>query len=432
MMSVRVICLLAGWLAAAAAWGADGDRLTLLNGKSATATITGIDAAGKLTGSGFTTPLDLQALRQVQRDVKVDARGKALGEVHLHGGGVLLVESAKLGEDSLTLRWKYGESVKLPAEIVRAVKLAAVEGSKTRPADTPQGQEAFAAALAKPQRDKDQLLALAEGKVQSLVGLLQQWTADGVEFDWEGQVRSISWDRVYGVVLAQVADPPDTAGECLVKLRDGSLVGGRVQSLADGKLTLLVAAKVTLTLPWSDVTGLAVQSDRLVFLSDVKPVDVRQRPIVTFPQSWQADKNVSGGTLQIGERKFDKGIGVHARCELVFTQGPKFDTLAATIGIDAQAKGRGDCEFVVLGDGQELLRQRMRGSDAAKEIQVATAGYQRITLLVDPGADLDLADHANWCEVRLLRTKDATTKENTAKENTAKENGTTENAKNSK
>ncbi|MEX0585305.1 MAG: NPCBM/NEW2 domain-containing protein, partial [Pirellulales bacterium] len=65
---------------------------------------------------------------------------------------------------------------------------------------------------------------------------------------------------------------------------------------------------------------------------------------------------------------------------------------------------------VVLADGKEVLRQRMRGGEAPKEIRVSTAGADQVTLVVEPGEDLDLADHADWCDVRFVQSE---TKEDT-------------------
>ena len=96
-------------------------------------------------------------------------------------------------------------------------------------------------------------------------------------------------------------------------------------------------------------------------------------------------------------------MGVHARSLLTFEAEKKWDTLAATIGLDPAAGGKGDCEFVVLADDQELFRRRMTGSDPAEEIELAISGAVQVTLIVEPGDGLDLADHANWCDVRFVR-----------------------------
>jgi hypothetical protein len=90
---------------------------------------------------------------------------------------------------------------------------------------------------------------------------------------------------------------------------------------------------------------------------------------------------------------------------LTFDIRGEYDVLAATIGIDAETEGRGDCMFVVRGDGRELYRQRVRGSDEPRDIQLDVKRVRKLTLLVEPGAELDLSDHADWCDARLIRTE---------------------------
>ena len=70
-----------------------------------------------------------------------------------------------------------------------------------------------------------------------------------------------------------------------------------------------------------------------------------------------------------------------------------------------QTGGKGDCVFSVLGDGQSMLTQRIKGNDPPQDLKVDISRYEQITLLVEPGEGLDLADHANWCDVRFIKGK---------------------------
>jgi hypothetical protein len=60
---------------------------------------------------------------------------------------------------------------------------------------------------------------------------------------------------------------------------------------------------------------------------------------------------------------------------------------------------------MVLGDGQPIFTQRMRGNDPPQEVKLDISRFERIALLVEPGEGLDLGDHADWCEVRFIRNK---------------------------
>jgi hypothetical protein len=104
--------------------------------------------------------------------------------------------------------------------------------------------------------------------------------------------------------------------------------------------------------------------------------------------------------------RFDKGLGVHARSSLTFGLDGQWDTFVAKIGLDAEADGKGDCIFQVLADGKSIFQRRMTGRDlGAAEVKLPITGCQELTLLVEPGEGLDLADHANWCDARLTKAK---------------------------
>jgi hypothetical protein len=227
-----------------------------------------------------------------------------------------------------------------------------------------------------------------------------------IGFQWNDEERKVGRDRVYGVVFAQFGDAPDLAGQCRVLLKDGSSLWGAVTGLRDGKLALRPAEGVDVRLPWNAVTRLDVRSTKMAFLSDLDPIDVVQEALVTYVGPWRRDLNVVGGPLTLGKTVYEKGLGIHARCELTYALGGRYDVFAAVIGLDASALGRGDCVFRVEADGKELFTRRMRGTDRPKPVRLEIAGSQRLTLIVDYGEDLDLADRANWADARVQIQRD--------------------------
>ncbi|MEX2185342.1 MAG: NPCBM/NEW2 domain-containing protein [Pirellulales bacterium] len=410
-IALVVACFVAACVAAGVSnRAAANETLILLDGKRIEADVTAIDAAsGRISAEGLDRAIELQGLRSLVRPKRDIARAKGAFEVHLTGGGVVMTETLKIADERVTFRSAYGEAA-LPIEAVRAAAFAtdveATDGQAAeRPAASDQGREALAAALAQPPGEKDRLLVVVEGKVQTLLGLVSEWQAAGVAFDWEGETRQIPYTRVYAIVLAQLGPAHDATGECAVATTDGSTITGRVAGLADGQLAVRLHQDIGLSVPWDAVESITIKSDRLVFLSDLKPAAVQVRPVVTLERPPQVDRGVMGGPLSLAGQTFEKGLGVMSRTELAFDQPTGFDALAATIGIDDSAAERGNCEFVVLVDGREAFRATMTGKTPPREIRVSTAGGRRVSLVVEPGDDLDLADHADWCDARLLKSE---------------------------
>jgi hypothetical protein len=59
----------------------------------------------------------------------------------------------------------------------------------------------------------------------------------------------------------------------------------------------------------------------------------------------------------------------------------------------------------VEGDGITLWSQRIRGGEPSVEIDVDISGISQVALVVDPGEQFDLADHADWARARFLKTE---------------------------
>ncbi len=123
-------------------------------------------------------------------------------------------------------------------------------------------------------------------------------------------------------------------------------------------------------------------------------------------RSWPVrfDQSLSGGPLSIGGRVFEKGLGVHSLTELIFEIAGNFETFVATIGIDDSVRPRGSVVFRILGDSKVLFDSgAVTGADPPRDIIVDVIGVRTLTLTVDYADELDLCDHADWGDARLLK-----------------------------
>ncbi len=370
-----------------------GRRLILLDGTAAPFQSLEI-AAGKLSGGGVPADLTLDDLRRIEVAALASGIEKPAVMVELRGGGKLLGKSVTLADDKCQIGWMGQQPLALSIDLVRAMRLEP---------GTPSPD--FEKALATPSVELDRIFLKDEmDKLSSVPGLVESLTAEQLTFEAGGQMRSVPRSRLYGIVVAQpaAADPP---ARCLVEFKDGSLLGGESLGVAGDTATLAFPAGGQAEFPWSAVARVSVRSSRVAFLSDLKPTAEEHAALVTLARPAQRDKNVLGRPLVLGDKTFDKGLGVHARSRLSFAAESKWDTLAATIGLDAAAGGQGDCVFRVLADGQQVFERRMKGSDPPHELSLPIAGREQVTLVVEPGEGLDLADLADWCDVRFIKNR---------------------------
>jgi hypothetical protein len=210
-----------------------------------------------------------------------------------------------------------------------------------------------------------------------------------------------------GRVMYYLGGQYDVTGQVRAVLVDQSQVWGRLAAFDGKSMRLERSDGVAFELAWADVHHLSVRSDRMVFLSDLEALAESSRGLATLP-TWpiERDRSVMGNKLTLGDGQvYHKGLGMHAAASIAYPVG-RYDVFAATIGIDRETDGRGDCVFVVKVDGTEKLRRRMTGADKPHDIRVPITGARRLELIVEPGENLDIADHADWADARLIRQAD--------------------------
>lgn len=372
------------------------DQVSKIDGTSLSGQIVGIDAEGGVRLADSTIPLRLDELSVIERPAAKPAPAgeQATCVVELLGGGRLLGQEVTIRNQKCHLRSAEAEPLVIPVEMIAAIRL--------QPQAKDRGMEA---ALAQANREVDRIFVQANGVVQAIDGLVESLDAQEIAFEWQGKIRKVPRQSLQVIVLAVVGKPSQFDKNVQVTFQSGALVGGRIVTLADSKLTMEIAPKVQAIFHWLKVSKVVVRSSRLAYLSDLDPVEALDEPIATFAMPWQRNKSVSGKPLTMAGRTYDRGLGVHARNRLRYELGGRFDEFSATIGLDAAAAGRGDCIFIVQADGREIHRQRVRGPEPPRDIKLDVRGAQQLTLIVDPGEDLDLADHADWANARLLRVR---------------------------
>jgi hypothetical protein len=381
--------LLCGLLAAFSASSATPQetQVTLLSGEIKTVANLAF-SNDKFSGEGLPdTPLD--EVLSIDTQNRPLPAVKAALVINLAGGGQLPAQSLLIEDEKCQIETLSLDKFTLPLDALRGFR--AEEGNR----------ENYDRALANPSPKSDRIFLKVDGKVESLPGTLESLAELEFAFDYEGDKRTMPRERLFGVVLSASASADEA--KCRVALLDGSRVAGEPISLAAGKLTLKLGRKGTLAIPWDMVGTITLKSDRLTYLSELKPIAEEQQVLVAFPMPWQKDRSVTGKPLLIAGKRYSRGVGMHALCRLTFDLGGKYDEFKATLGIDSSLQGKGDCQFRVLGDEVELFSRRIKGTDEPFELSLDVRGVKELVLAAEPGEGLDLADHANWADARLLR-----------------------------
>ncbi|MBK8857243.1 MAG: NPCBM/NEW2 domain-containing protein [Opitutaceae bacterium] len=156
----------------------------------------------------------------------------------------------------------------------------------------------------------------------------------------------------------------------------------------------------------------ALAGDAAISLTELEPVS-----------NWQEsgalalDRSVGCTPLQIGGRTFERGLGTHARSEIVYELDGTVGRFEAWVGIDASKANSSVASvvFKVVVDGREVFDSGvMRGSTPAQKVSVDLAGVRELKLLVTDAGDGSKDDYANWADAVLIGAKPVSRRSTTA------------------
>jgi alpha-galactosidase len=146
---------------------------------------------------------------------------------------------------------------------------------------------------------------------------------------------------------------------------------------------------------WMGMTTLCFAQTNMVWLDEMDLTQMRQgygKP--------QTNASVSGGPISLASRKFERGVGTHARSTLwIETAGAK--TFSASVGVSDTCGGPGTAVFRVLGDGKELFNSGVMKPKQVKQVNVDVSRTKSLLLTAgDAGDGVDF-DHAIWADAKF-------------------------------
>ena len=367
--------------------------ITQFDGSEISGKISQIDDQRMVTVTDVSSALKLDDIISIESGKSAKRLPEFDATIHLVGGGQLYVTNPQIADEKVTFRSGTTLS-EVPLQSLRAIVW--------------QQTTAVARQMGNPSADKDAVLVDTPDGERGVEGIVEQLDEERLQINFQSRSRSIGVTRINAIIMADLGLDPPTGPIATITMIDDSSVVGAISNWYEGKLSVQLTGGFA-SLAASEIVSVAIPSDRLLFLSDLDPVDVQQKTDFAVFRPWRKDRSVENNplTIRYGNTdkvvKFEKGLGTQAFSSLTFENIGGFDRFNAIVGIDAETQGRGDCQMLVLGDGIELWSQRVRGSENPIEVEVDIDGINQVTLVVYPGANFDLGDHANWGNARFAK-----------------------------
>lgn len=343
--------------------------------------------------------VDLNQITMIEMG-KVISDAKPNTKVFFAGGGTLNANSVSFAGEQFIATCSFG-NLRFPPDAVKGV-LFKPEADQSR----------FQRALGNRSVEQDIVIADRGDGQGSVEGLVESIDSKQMKVNVRGKSRKIFSSKLVGVVTADLKPrkPEGTIGT--IKLTNGSTLIGAVKNLEQGALQLQLMGNANIELKTNLISSISLQSDRVVYLSDLEPTDVEEGSLATVSFPWQRDRNALGDTMRMvfpstrSMKTYSRGIGTHAASRLEFANEKDFDRLSGVVGIDASTDGKGDCVVSVWGDGIKLWEKEINGEGEPEELDLDISGMERVALVVRNGRNLDLGDHVNWANIRFLNTAD--------------------------
>jgi len=324
------------------------------------------------------------------------AAGASTAMLYLADGGRL--PGAFLGgsEETVRARTAIGPSLDVPLAALAGLRLVG-------PGEFPKAESLYQSALRDRLPGQDVLVTREADEPKVLRGRLDSIDVDSGSFTLGKQTRTFRMDRIYGLVFATGVSGTDPL-PVRFELRDGSVFSGRLAAGDQRTITVSNSLSASLAVPLAKLSRLDVRSPRVVYLSDIEPTDIQIEGRVHRPWEVSRDHGLMGQALSLDGKAYAKGIACHSRSELTYVLSEPYVAFVAHLGIDDYARPRGSVVFRVLGDGKEFFSSGLvTGREMSRLVRVDIERVKTLTLIVDYGDELDVADHAVWGAARLLR-----------------------------
>ena len=266
--------------------------------------------------------------------------------------------------------------------------------------------EGFAARLDQPAADKDTLYALGEEGVLRRLSLeVLRFEVDHIAVRFAGAERTMPLSRVYGIVFAESAgaSPDRQPNPRVTAITGDGEVNGKLVGLDADNCQVRLDEGVIVTVPRARISEIRVSSDKLVYLTDLKP-KVEQTPAFDRVWPWLLNHGPQGDTIKMRGKPYRSGVVLLPRTRLTYSLDGGFDFMEAVIGMEDGAGERAHAVFRVLGDDKVLFDSGpVTPKTEPQAIRISVAGVNGLTLEADFGKSFDLGDLCVFALPRVLK-----------------------------
>lgn len=258
----------------------------------------------------------------------------------------------------------------------------------------------------------DMLVVRKQGAIDFLEGVLHDVDAENVKFELDKEVIPVKRFKVEGLVYYHASGESPAEPICELTDLHGTRLNVSKLSLSESAFKLATPAGLTLDLPFESLGAIDFSRGKIQFLSDMQPTLVKFIPYFGLKTDLPALNNFYRPALDIGleqnplkleGKQYNKGLALHSQTLVEYRLPAKFRAFKAVVGIDDHVSDGGNALVVIKGDSKPLWSGTVRGGAPAQALDLDISGVKRLEIFVDYGDDLDVGDHVDFCDARVVK-----------------------------
>jgi len=270
------------------AQGIGESAIQLVDGSSFTCQIESIAkdgrVLGEISGEGAPEGFNIAQVLSLQTKRTV-AKSESEVAVYPVGGGEIFGSQLTVVEETLVFQNSTSGAIQLPLQSIRAVVWSS--------------SEMVESAIASPSKDHDQVVVEVAQQERVVEGILEAVDKEFLQVNFRNESRKIGLAKVKAFVGADLGLKSPAESMATVELIDGSRFVGVIGALAGGNLKLGLAGGATTQVKAQKVVQISIVSDRLAYLSDLKPIDVEEKSLFAIQLTWQRDRSVGNNPIRL-------------------------------------------------------------------------------------------------------------------------------------
>lgn len=262
-------------------------------------------------------------------------------------------------------------------------------------------------AVLKSRKARDLFVRWLEGRMNPIPGTYGDGKGTTLGFQTESGLKvevDLNHKAVVGWVFVNKPDPNLPLPVCSVVDSEDNVILARKVAVADGgDVVVTTLYDGELRYPQAQIARLDFSGGKRVYLSEINPRILEERPVEVGASELRKDRNPNDGPLQLGGQKYPRGLSLFAPMVLAYPLGGDYKEFTAILGVDDNVDGNTHVKVVIQGDGRELFAQEIKKNDKPKEIRLNVKDVQELVIKVHPVGLFPIGQHLNMADAKVTK-----------------------------